>query len=380
MDGIYDILISVFGDRSATMLALMVFLAVAVLTFGLMAVGACAQLGEASRRRHRRILRRPRRRPEVAARIQREGGAAPARLHHQALFGSRQRRRQILRKRLIQAGIFDPRAVAYFFVARTALAVGLALGAFICSTDGDRSQSSMHWLSVMLGGIIGYIGPSFYLDRRIARNRDEHRAGFPDFMDLMVVCADSGLSMEAALERVGRELGDSYPSLCANIHMTNLEIRAGKSMTDALEHFGDRLGLEEARSFATLIQQSAELGSSITEALRVYADDMRHKRLSRAEEKAYSLPAKLSLPMMICIFPTHLRGDLVAGGGAALHRVVIREPVFQFHGYFVKFAVERNGGWSSRPPRSGFEVRAERCRLPFISAGLATWVGFPGPS
>ena len=74
-------------------------------------------------------------------------------------------------------------------------------------------------------------------------------------------------------------------------------------MTEALEHFGDRLGLDEARAFATLIQQSAELGSSITDALRVYSDDMRHKRLSRAEEKAYALPAKLSLPMMLCIFP-----------------------------------------------------------------------------
>jgi tight adherence protein C len=85
--------------------------------------------------------------------------------------------------------------------------------------------------------------------------------------------------------------------------MANLEIRAGRSMTEALEHLGDRLGLEEARSFATLVQQSAELGSSITEALRVYSDDMRHKRLSRAEEKAYSLPAKLAVPMMVCIFP-----------------------------------------------------------------------------
>jgi tight adherence protein C len=122
-------------------------------------------------------------------------------------------------------------------------------------------------------------------------------------MDLLVVCADSGLSMEAALERVGRELGGSYPSLCANLHMTNLEIRAGRTMTEALDHLGDRLGLEEARSFATLIQQSAELGSSITDALRVYSDDMRHKRLSRAEEKAYSLPAKLTIPMMLCIFP-----------------------------------------------------------------------------
>jgi tight adherence protein C len=109
--------------------------------------------------------------------------------------------------------------------------------------------------------------------------------------------------MEAALDRVGRELGDSYPSLCTNLHMANLEIRAGRSMTEALEHLGDRLGLEEARSFATLIQQSAELGSSITDALRVYSDDMRHKRLSLGEEKAYSLPAKLAIPMMVCIFP-----------------------------------------------------------------------------
>jgi tight adherence protein C len=122
-------------------------------------------------------------------------------------------------------------------------------------------------------------------------------------MDLLVVCADSGLSMEAALDRVGRELGDSYPSLCSNIHIANLEIRAGRTMSEALEHLGDRLGLDEARAFSTLIQQSVELGSSITDALRVYSDDMRHQRLSRAEEKAHALPVKLSLPMMVCIFP-----------------------------------------------------------------------------
>jgi tight adherence protein C len=109
--------------------------------------------------------------------------------------------------------------------------------------------------------------------------------------------------MEAALNRVGSELTDTYPSLAANIHMTNLEIRAGRTLSEALEHMSERLGLEEVRAFTTLIQQSTELGSSITEALRVYSDDMRHKRLSRAEEKAYALPAKLSLPMMICIFP-----------------------------------------------------------------------------
>jgi tight adherence protein C len=208
-----------------------------------------------------------------------------------------------LRRRLVQAGILDARAVAYFFIARTALAIGVGAAVFVLMPFIISLSASIFWLAIVVGGIMGYVGPSMYIDRRIAKRRNEHRAGFPDFMDLLVVCADSGLSMEASLDRVGREIGDSYPSLCANIHMANLEIRAGRAMTEALEHLGDRLGLEEARSFSTLIAQSAELGSSITDALRVYSDDMRHKRLSRAEEKAYSLPAKFAISMMICIFP-----------------------------------------------------------------------------
>jgi tight adherence protein C len=210
---------------------------------------------------------------------------------------------KVLRRRLIQAGIYDTRAVGFFFVARTGLALGLAGAAFVVAPMVLEQSKSVLWMCVMAAGLMGYLAPGIYLDRRIALRRDEHRSGFPDFMDLLVVCADSGLSMEASLERVGRELGDTYPSLCANVHMANLEIRAGRTMTEALEHLGDRLGLEEARSFATLIQQSAELGSSITDALRVYSDDMRHKRLSLAEEKAYSLPVKLAVPMMLCIFP-----------------------------------------------------------------------------
>jgi tight adherence protein C len=304
MNAAYDIVIGLFGDRSTTMLSLMVFLAAALAAFGLM---VAAHARSSVKRRaagigeylsdgalgDRKSLRRS---SQMA--VQRLLDYTTR--HYSADDGGDMK---VLRRRLIQAGIFDGRAVAFFFVARTVLALGLAFGAFALLPMFVTQTPTVFWMCVMVGGIVGYIGPSFYVDRRIARNKDEHRSGFPDFMDLMVVCADSGLSMEAALERVGRELGDSYPSLCANIHMTNLEIRAGKTMTDALEHFGDRLGLEEARAFATLIQQSAELGSSITDALRVYSDDMRHKRLSRAEEKAYSLPAKLSLPMMICIFP-----------------------------------------------------------------------------
>jgi tight adherence protein C len=207
---------------------------------------------------------------------------------------------KVLRRRMLLAGIYNPHAVAYFFLGRTMLAVGLGLLVFLFA---PIDHIVAVWMFAAVGAVAGYIAPSMYLDRRIKARQAEHQAGFPDFMDLLVVCADAGLSMEASLDRVGRELADSYPSLTTNVYMANLEIRAGRTLTDALEHLADRLGLEEARSFSTLIQQSAELGSSITEALRVYSDDMRHKRLSRAEEKAYSLPAKLSLPMMICIFP-----------------------------------------------------------------------------
>jgi tight adherence protein C len=300
----FDILAEVFGDSSAMMLALLVFLATAVLTFGVM-LGArsrgaikrrAAGIAEYSGDAHDPSILRN----SSLKAIQRLLDYATK---HYTVADKDKGEMKVLRRRMIQAGIFDARAVAFFFVARTAMALGLVAAVFVFMPLIVSLSASMFWLAVIGGGIIGYVGPSMYIDRRIAKRRTEHRAGFPDFMDLLVVCADSGLSMEASLERVGREIGDSYPSLCANIHMANLEIRAGRTMTEALEHLGDRLGLEEARSFSTLIQQSAELGSSITDALRVYSDDMRHKRLSRAEEKAYSLPAKLAIPMMVCIFP-----------------------------------------------------------------------------
>jgi tight adherence protein C len=209
---------------------------------------------------------------------------------------------KMLRQRLVQAGIFDPRAVGFFFLTRGMLAISLAALAFFM-VPALTTYESLQWPFVGVAGLLGYLIPSLALDRIVSIRRQEYRAGFPDMMDLLVVCADAGLGLAAAFERVGRELGDSYPNLSANIHLANLEIRAGRTISEALEHFGDRLGLAEARSFATLIQQSDELGSSITDALRVYSEDMRHKRLSTAEEKAYALPSKLTIPLMVCVFP-----------------------------------------------------------------------------
>lgn len=301
MDMIATTLSNALQDGGSMLLALLVFLAVGTMTFAVMAL--------------------VRARGAVKRRTVGIGDEAPSKssrsLRYSSLkaithlieyttkhySGTNTDTMKVLRTRLIRAGIYDSRGIALFFIARTALAVGLAAAMFLFLPLVVGYGGSFFWLMVIVGGIVGYVGPSMYIDRRIAARIIEHRSGFPDLMDLLVVCADSGLSMEASLERVGRELGDTYPSLTANIHVTNLEIRAGRSLKDALERFADRLALDEARSFATLINQSIDLGSSITEALRVYSDDMRHQRLSRAEEKAYALPAKLALPMMACIFP-----------------------------------------------------------------------------
>jgi tight adherence protein C len=303
MDMITQTFGNILQDNSSLLVAVLVFLATGTTAFSAMAF---ARVRGSVKKRATGILDDDERRTRPTRSLRYTSLKAATKLLEYTTkhySGTDDDGMKVLRRRLVQAGIYDPRGVAFFFIARTALAVGLAFALFVTLPAITSHGGTFLWLMVIVGGVAGYVGPSMYLDRRIASRKIEHQSGFPDFMDLLVVCADSGLSMEAALDRVGRELGDNYPSLSANIHMTNLEIRAGRPLKDALERFADRLALEEARSFATLINQSIDLGSSITDALRVYSDDMRHKRLSRAEEKAYALPAKLSLPMMICIFP-----------------------------------------------------------------------------
>ena len=302
MDTILTVFVDMLSDSNTMFMALLIFLATGTLAFSVM---AAVRVRGAVKKRTSRIMNEDERKGHKRS-LQYSSAKALGKLidyttkHYSE---SNQENMKVLRRRLVQAGIYDPRGVAFFFIGRTALAIGIAAAIFVLLPIIRPMGGTWFWLMVVAGGVVGYVGPSMYIDRRISARTIQHRAGFPDFMDLLVVCADSGLSMEASLERVGKELGQGYPSLSANIHLTNLEIRAGRPLKDALEHFAERLALEEARAFATLINQSIDLGSSITDAMRVYSDDMRHKRLSRAEEKAYALPAKLAVPMMVCIFP-----------------------------------------------------------------------------
>ena len=125
-------------------------------------------------------------------------------------------------------------------------------------------------------------------------------------LDLMVVCVDAGLSLEGAFDRISREIMRQNRHLGTNLLLLGAEMRAGRSTIEALDSLADRLGLDEARSFVAMLRQSIELGTDLGDALRVFSDEMRDRRLLRAEERANQLPVKMVGPLGMCIFPVIL--------------------------------------------------------------------------
>jgi tight adherence protein C len=152
--------------------------------------------------------------------------------------------------------------------------------------------------------LFGLYFPNLFISARAARRQQALVNAFPDGLDLMLVCVEAGLGMEAAFARVGSEMTRSHPLLADVIATVVLELRAGRSREEALRRMADRAGVDEIRSFATLLIQSDKLGSSIAQTLRVYAAEMRERRRLRAEEKAHRLPVLLSVPLVACMLPT----------------------------------------------------------------------------
>lgn len=205
---------------------------------------------------------------------------------------------------LIQAGFLNPSAVTRFLAIRFGMGIaGLVFGMVLMITVYNEYTVIKQMMYALASGVVGYFLPTLYLRDRIKAMVLENRSGFPDVMDLMVVAAEAGLTTEAAVERISKEITLTYPNLSIQLNIAALEIRAGRPMDQALYSLGERLGLDEVQGFATMIQQSKELGTSVSDALRVYSDEMRHKRMMKAEEKAYALPAKMSVPVTLFILP-----------------------------------------------------------------------------
>ena len=209
-----------------------------------------------------------------------------------------------MQMRLIRAGFPQKGALGYFLAARLGLgAIMLFVAVGVVFTFMPEKEMTHKALMIMLGAAGGYFFPNFIINKRITEREAENRRGFPDVMDLMVVSSEAGLTIEASIERIAHEISRTYPILSEQLQVASIEVRAGKSLDEALRTFGERVGLEEVQGFATMIQQSKELGTSVSDALRVYSDEMRHRRMMAAEEKAYALPAKLSVPVTAFILP-----------------------------------------------------------------------------
>lgn len=213
----------------------------------------------------------------------------------------------MVRKNLNAAGFFNPGAMAWYYFIRVALAIILPASVMIADRILVFDVDTSRFLAFLIGATVaGLMAPSLFISRRIKALQQQCRDGFPDFMDLMVVCAEAGISVDQAIGRVGSELTQTYPYLGICLHLATLELRAGRPLTDAFNTMAQRMGIEEAHNLGSLLQQSEELGTSLSGALRVYSEEMRDKRMSRAEEKAAALPAKMSVPLTAFVFPVIL--------------------------------------------------------------------------
>ncbi|RUU43084.1 type II secretion system F family protein [Mesorhizobium sp. M6A.T.Ce.TU.002.03.1.1] len=207
--------------------------------------------------------------------------------------------------KLFRAGFYQSSAPLIYTLSRLgAVCVGfVATYALLSQILPPQLPSLVAFGGSALLGLACIVIPSIALDRFENGQKQIYRRGFPDFMDMMITCADAGMSLEAAVERVSDELAGTHKWLGIQLSIMNLQLRAGKPLREALRELSDRIGLEEARALAVLFRQSEELGTSLTEALRVYSDEMRGQRILRAEERANSLPVKMMIPLGLCIFP-----------------------------------------------------------------------------
>lgn len=228
-----------------------------------------------------------------------------------------------VRKKLIAAGYSAPWAPRVFTLIRLLLVIGLPLTFFaVMWATGTVPGLIKIYLSVILSAAIGLYLPNLWIAAKADRRQREIINGFPDALDLMLVCVEAGLGMDSAFARVGMEMVDSHPRLAEQFGAVVLELRAGRSHEDALRRMADRAAAEEIRAFATLLIQSSKLGSSIAQTLRVYAAEMREKRRLRAEEKAHRLPVLLSVPLVGCMLPVMI-GVLMLPAAIRVVRVMV---------------------------------------------------------
>lgn len=210
-----------------------------------------------------------------------------------------------LRHSLARAGYYAPSAVKSYYAIRFLAIVLPTIG--ILATMGPLSATigaHLTFLLILFIVSVGTLAPDMFLRHKRGKRQLACREGFPDMMDLLVASIEAGLGMDAALVRVAQEIGGRHEALKVDLDLMNLELRAGRPRHEAMGNFADRVDLDEARSLGVMLKQAEEMGASMGRALRTFSEEMRLKRMLRAEEKAMALSAKLTVPLILFIFPT----------------------------------------------------------------------------
>ncbi len=227
----------------------------------------------------------------------------------------------VLRSRLMQAGFYSREAPVIFLgVKAVALAVATLGVMLILPGMIGHKGGNIGALGLAVGvSLLALYGPDSVLKSRKSKREQEYADGFPDLLDLLVASVEAGLSLDAAVGRVTEELERRYPTLTVHLRFLVLELRAGRARKDAWTAFADRLGIDDARQLATMLRQAEEMGTSLGETLSVFSADMRSKRMLRAEEKALGLSAKLTLPLILFIFPSLLGALMLPAAARLVH-------------------------------------------------------------
>lgn len=211
-----------------------------------------------------------------------------------------------IRLKLLQAGYRTKDAVQLYYFAQFVMGIGglvLGVGYFMFVLDPSQATTQQTVMYTLGPGAAGYYFPKYWITKRVQTRQEEIESGFPDSLDMMLVCVEAGQSMDQAIVRVSKELRASYPSLADEFELVSHEMKAGKDKTMVLDDMGERCGVQDVMSFVTVLNQSQSFGTPISDALRVYAAEMRDKRVMRAEEKANKLPTKMTLTTMMFTVP-----------------------------------------------------------------------------
>ena len=225
-----------------------------------------------------------------------------------------------LRRQLMNAGIYSASAMELIVGLKV---IGFAAGGVIGYTLGSAVGGIMVLLLPYMGALTGFLMPGWWLKSRIRRRRANVDAALPDALDLLVVCVESGLTLDSAMQRVGQEIALAHPDISREFGIMHMETRVGVTRIDALRNLGQRTGCASLQSLAAMLVQTERFGTSIAQALRVHAESLRVKRQHSAEEQAAKTTVKLAFPVVLFIFPTLL---VVLGGPGFI--MFLKMPMF----------------------------------------------------